>query len=337
MLTIFANLLTLSQRRARSMRIKMAIGAGLALGATAITLLAGWAHANKEGHVAGTPPHHRPHTPVRITMEELHRHGGVPPGWRFALPSGEPKEGREVFVKLECFKCHEVKGEHFPGVARQSTDVGPDLTGMGGHHPSEYFAESILNPNAVIVTGPGYTGPDGLSVMPDYRESLTASDLVDLVAYLKSLTSGDGHDYHAAVSEREQLVGDYRVRMTYEKHAPHGTHDAGDHGAGKAAPQAHPGKAPHGHLMVFVTDANSGEPVPYLPVTATIHAAKIEPRSVKLAPMVGGKGFHYGADLTLPARTTRVLVRIGPTTMRVMPSAAERFKSAVSVGFEWNQ
>lgn len=320
------------------MSIRRPLGAGLALGATAMTLLAGWAHANKEGQVAGTPRHHRPQTPVRITMEELHRHGGVPPGWRFALPLGEPKAGREVFVKLECFKCHEVKGEPFPSMARQGADVGPDLTGMGSHHPPEYFAESILNPNVVIVTGPGYTGPDGLSIMPDYRESLTASELIDLVAYLKSLTGGDGRDHHAtAAGEREQVAGDYRVRIAYQEHAPHGTPEAGDHGTGKAAPQAHPGTAPHGHLMVFVTGAKTGEPVPYLPVTATIHAGKKEPRSVKLAPMVGGKGFHYGADLALPASTTRVLVRIGPTTMRVLPSAAERFKSPVSISFDWSQ
>ncbi len=50
-----------------------------------------------------------------------------------------------------------------------------------------YFAESIRNPNAVIVTGPGYTGPDGLSIMPDYQDSLTARELTGLVAYLRSL------------------------------------------------------------------------------------------------------------------------------------------------------
>ena len=59
--------------------------------------------------------------------------------------------------------------------------------------PAEYLTESILNPNAVIVIGQGYTGPDGLSIMPDYRESLTASELIDLVAYLKSLTPASGH------------------------------------------------------------------------------------------------------------------------------------------------
>jgi len=39
----------------------------------------------------------------------------------------------------------------------------------------------------VIVEAPGYTGPGGRSTMPDYRDSLSTGDLVDLVAYLKSL------------------------------------------------------------------------------------------------------------------------------------------------------
>lgn len=90
-------------------------------------------------------------------------------------------------MMLECYKCHEIKGEHFPDAPKQPGDTGPELTGMGGHHPAEYLAESILNPNAVIVAEPGYTGPDGLSIMPDYRESLTVAELIELVAYLKSL------------------------------------------------------------------------------------------------------------------------------------------------------
>jgi hypothetical protein len=133
-------------------------------------------------HPPGTPPHDHPAAPVRITMEELHRHGGVPPGWRFTVPPGDPKEGRDVFVKLECFTCHAVKGVRFPTAPKAAEDVGPELTAMGSHHPPEYFAESILNPNAVIVTGPGYTGSDGLSRMPDYSDALTVRQLIDLVA-----------------------------------------------------------------------------------------------------------------------------------------------------------
>ena len=119
--------------------------------------------------------------PFRVTMSELHESGGVPKGWMFTPPPGDPARGRQVFARLGCFRCHTVQGEGFPA----PSGAGPDLTGMGEHHPAGYLAESILNPNAVIVEGPGSTGPDGLSTMPDYRESLTVSELIDLVTYLK--------------------------------------------------------------------------------------------------------------------------------------------------------
>jgi putative copper resistance protein D len=121
--------------------------------------------------------------PYRVTMAELHQSGGVPKGWIFAPPPGDPARGRRIFVRLECFSCHAVRGEGFP----PPSGSGPDLTGMGDHHPAGYFAESIMNPDAVIVEGPGYTGPDGLSVMPNYNGTLTIRQLADLVAYLGSL------------------------------------------------------------------------------------------------------------------------------------------------------
>jgi len=125
--------------------------------------------------------------PIRTTMEALHASGGVPKGWKFLMPSGDPAKGREVFVTMECFACHEVKGEDFPKTSKREHEPGPDLSGMGSHHPAEYFAESIINPNRVIVQGAGYTGSDRLSKMPTYGETMTVQQLVDVVAYLKSL------------------------------------------------------------------------------------------------------------------------------------------------------
>lgn len=58
---------------------------------------------------------------------------------------------------------------------------------MGEHHPPGYLLESVINPNAVIVEGPGYTGPDGRSIMPSYADRLTVPELLDLVAYLRTL------------------------------------------------------------------------------------------------------------------------------------------------------
>jgi mono/diheme cytochrome c family protein len=290
-------------------------------------------HGHDHGAASATPtkPAVGAARGARISMEELHRGGGVPPGWRFSWPDGDARRGREAFAKLECYQCHEVKGESFPPVAQDPTRRGPALAGMGGHHPAEYFAESIINPNAVIVTGPGHTGPDGLSIMPDFRDSLTLAETIDLVAYIRSLTGGDtrAHDHAGPTAERDRVTGDYRVRLAYAGPGGEGQGHDHQHGGGASAPAA--------HLMVFVSDATLGEPLPYLPVTATIHAGRAAPRVVRLSPMLGGQGFHYGADVTLPASTTKITVAIGKPSLRLMPAAAARFARGAEVSFEWGK
>jgi mono/diheme cytochrome c family protein len=187
------------------MHIGKASGAILAASAALMMALGGWAQDKKGKHVhpPGTPAHTHVREPIRISSDELHRHGGVPPGWRFTLPEGDAEDGRAVFAKLECYQCHTIRGERFPQSSPPpGVSAGPELTGMGDRHPAEYFAESILNPNAVITTEPGYTGADGLSIMPDYRDSLSAADLIDLVAYLKSLQGG--HDHGGSGAKRKQ-------------------------------------------------------------------------------------------------------------------------------------
>jgi putative copper resistance protein D len=134
-------------------------------------------HAAHLGHQAVSAPAH-------ITMEGLHEGGGIPKGWIFTPPPGDARHGRSVFARLACFSCHTVAGEGFPPPTAQ----GPDLTDVGAHHPSGYLFESILNPDAVVVQAPGYTDTQGRSIMPDYRGSLSVVDLVDLVAYLATLT-----------------------------------------------------------------------------------------------------------------------------------------------------
>ena len=134
--------------------------------------------------------------PQPISMAALHQSGGVPPGWKFTPPPGNAAAGRQAFVDLGCYTCHTVQGEQFPAVSAADKRPGPDLTGMGSHHPAEYFVETILNPNAVLVDGPGYIGPDGRSVMPAYPD-MTLAQLANLVAYLQSLTTGGDATLHA--------------------------------------------------------------------------------------------------------------------------------------------
>jgi len=106
-----------------------------------------------------------------------------PKDWRFTLPKGDGVKGRAVFVKYECYYCHEVRGEDF---VFAGIDSGPELSQMGPLHPLEYFAESIMNPSAVASAQ--YRGTDGKSTMPTYNNKMTVQELIDVSAYLASLT-----------------------------------------------------------------------------------------------------------------------------------------------------
>lgn len=104
-----------------------------------------------------------------------------PKGWQFTLPKGDPTKGKAVFEKFECYYCHEVRGEQFP----PPTEDAPELSQMGPMHPVEFFAESIMNPNAVVPKA--YRAADGKSPMTDFTEKMTVKELIDVSAYVASL------------------------------------------------------------------------------------------------------------------------------------------------------
>jgi mono/diheme cytochrome c family protein len=272
-------------------------------------------HSPEHQHTAAPAS---PAGPRRVSEDELHRYG-TPRGWKFSVPPGDAQRGRELFRELECYKCHEIKTEKFP-TPSDGKYTGPELTGMGAMHPREYIAESILFPNAVIVDEPGTTGPDGLSLMPSYADSLSVAQWVDLVAYLKSLTEGGEHPMSHGV-ERQATAGEYRIRLVYAQ-------GHGGHMGHRRAPAA-------GHLMAFITDRESGESVPYLPVTATVQAPGTARRTITLRPMIGDEGFHYGADVVLPKRTTKLTLAVGRTTARVSAAVKGRFSKPTTAVFDW--
>jgi hypothetical protein len=87
--------------------------------------------------------------------------------------------------------------------------------------------------------------------------------------------------------------------------------------------------------MAFITDPRFDEPIPYLPVTATVYAAGRAPQTLRLGPMLSGRGFHYGADVALPGSTQKITLAIGATTMAVAGADAPRSKRPLSVTFPW--
>lgn len=143
-----------------------------------------------------------PVQPTPVTPEPGHGAHGTPEAWKFSWPGGNPAAGREVFVKLECYTCHEVKGETFPAPDpwQEPGKVGPELSAMAPLHASEYFAEAIINPNAVVEEGKDYRAPDGKSKMPGYTDLVTVQEVIDLVAYLKGLKADGGTPAHGAAA-----------------------------------------------------------------------------------------------------------------------------------------
>jgi Cu/Ag efflux protein CusF len=97
------------------------------------------------------------------------------------LPKGDPTNGKAVFEKFECYYCHEVRGERFP----DPVESAPELSQMGPMHPAEFFAESIMNPSAVVPKA--YRLGNGESPMTDFTAKMTVKELIDVAAYVASL------------------------------------------------------------------------------------------------------------------------------------------------------
>jgi hypothetical protein len=291
-----------------------------------VLAVAGWAGgppALGQGHTGHSPAAGQAPAAgsTRITMQALHSAGGVPPGWRFSLPAGDPAGGRQAFIDLKCYTCHAIQGQQFPLGPGEAATAGPDLTGMARHHPTGYLVESILNPNAVLVEGPGFIGGDGRSIMPASPD-MTVAQLVNLLAYLEATTREAGH--HTPDEAREQTAGGYRVRLVYRP----GEHDHSPPGAGPSSPG-------RGRLLAFITDAASGQPIPYAPVTARIDVSGKAGRPLKLAPAMGAMGFHYAAQVALPQNTSKVTLAIGPPALELEPGAPGQLARAQTVVFEW--
>ena len=94
------------------------------------------------------------------------------------LPSGDPARGEQIFLAQPCHTCH------------RDVPVGPAFSAdpplatvaegrKSGYSAELYLYESIVSPNAYVVSG------FQKDVMPaDYGMMLTEQELADVIAYL---------------------------------------------------------------------------------------------------------------------------------------------------------
>ena len=105
----------------------------------------------------------------------------------FSLPTGDSERGKQVFVNNSCLSCHSVDGLNDDNVAREH--MPPIKLGASSAVVKTYaqLVTSIINPSHRISKGAYWATSDenGESIMRNYNDVLTVSDLINVVAYLQ--------------------------------------------------------------------------------------------------------------------------------------------------------
>jgi len=103
----------------------------------------------------------------------------------FRLPDGNAEKGKATFVKLQCNTCHVVEGVTLPPPVTKS----PITVVLGGEvvrvRTYGELVTSIINPSHVISEKYKKELEGKLSPMPEFNESMTVAQMIDLVTFLQ--------------------------------------------------------------------------------------------------------------------------------------------------------
>lgn len=116
--------------------------------------------------------------------------GCYPPksGKGLHLPEGNIEKGKAAFLALRCYECHRVEGVDFPApVSTVATNIvlGGKVTRIQTYGE---LVTSVINPSHGLAPGFDRAQVRGgkLSPMPDFNDTMTVSQMIDLVAFLQS-------------------------------------------------------------------------------------------------------------------------------------------------------
>ncbi|WP_347332395.1 c-type cytochrome [Marinimicrobium locisalis] len=107
----------------------------------------------------------------------------------FSLPEGDVERGEQVFLQYDCLSCHRLQG--YDAVVKDRELEKPIVLG-GTVTKVKTYAElltSVINPSHRLASGyerDQVTGDDGESLMRNYNDVMTVSELIDLVAFLEA-------------------------------------------------------------------------------------------------------------------------------------------------------
>lgn len=117
----------------------------------------------------------------------INRDEKMQPADGFFLPQGDPAAGEKAFSELKCNSCHWVQNnvDLNPPVAEK---LGPVLGKKQAGYAAGWIANSIISPSHTIAAGTdGQAEGSDLSLMGDFTEEMTVRQMIDIVAYIKSL------------------------------------------------------------------------------------------------------------------------------------------------------
>ncbi len=105
----------------------------------------------------------------------------------FRLPDGDPIEGREAFLYMQCHQCHTVAGEVFPELPLADppyVELGGDVSRVKTYGQ---LVTAIINPSHKLARGypAELVSEDGESNMYVYNAHMTVQELIDLVMFLQ--------------------------------------------------------------------------------------------------------------------------------------------------------
>lgn len=105
----------------------------------------------------------------------------------FSLPQGDAERGKTVFMTTGCLSCHAIEGieSDIPVELEKPVTIGGKVTRYKTYGD---LVTSVINPSHRIAKGyiPKQVQDNGVSKMRNYNDSLTVSQLIDLVTFLET-------------------------------------------------------------------------------------------------------------------------------------------------------
>jgi hypothetical protein len=106
----------------------------------------------------------------------------------FRLPAGDPAAGRQAFIDLRCYVCHQVQGvdAKFEGTPAATVALGGPVSRVKSYGE---LVTAIINPTHKVAPDPAAPDraatPESMMKLAGVNDVMTVTQLVNLVAFLQ--------------------------------------------------------------------------------------------------------------------------------------------------------